>query len=161
LQGAEAQFRSFFDFDFVPEWARAFGTELNVTYIDNRLDAPPNFVDQSDVEFPDVSKWSYNLVGFYEQGPLTARLAYNYRSRYIQFFNNEPQATVGEFTKGVSRLDGSLSYTLTDNLTLAADVSNILGKPFRNYRGTIDGATFPRDVRYEERVYSLGIRARL
>jgi TonB-dependent receptor len=161
LQGAEAQIRSFFDFDFVPEWARAFGTELNVTYIDNRLDAPPNFVDQSDIEFPDVSKWSYNLVGFYEQGPLTARLAYNYRSRYIQFFNNEAEATVGEFTKGVSRLDGSLSYTLNDNLTLAADVSNILGKPFRNYRGTIDGATFPRDVRYEERVYSVGIRARL
>lgn len=161
LQGVEAQFRTFFDFGGLPGWARGFGTEFNVTYIDNRLDAPPNFLDQSDIQFPDVSKWSYNLVGFYERGPITARLAYNYRSRYIQFYNNEADSTVGEFTKGVSRLDGSISYSINDNLTLAADVSNILGKPFRNYRGTADGATFPRDVRYEERVYSFGIRARL
>ena len=161
LQGVEAQFRTFFDLEGLPDWAKGFGTELNVTYIDNRLDAPPNFLDQADIEFPEVSKWSYNLVGFYERGPLTARLAYNYRSRYIQFYNNDEGSTVGEFTKGVSRLDGSISYVLSDNLTLAADVSNILGKPFRNYRGTSDGAIFPRDVRYEERVYSVGIRARL
>jgi hypothetical protein len=61
----------------------------------------------------------------------------------------------------VSRLDGSISYALNDKLTLAADVSNILGKPFRNFRTTPDNFVFPRDVRYEERVYSIGIRTRL
>jgi len=161
LQGAEAQFRTFFDFEGVPQWAKGFGTELNLTYIDNRLDAPPNFVDQSDIAFPDVSKWSYNLVGFYEQGRLTARVAYNYRSKYVQFYENRANSVAGEFTKGVSRLDASIGYTLNDNLTVAADVSNILGKPFRNFRTTEDGVVFPRDVRYEERVYSIGVRARL
>ena len=66
-----------------------------------------------------------------------------------------------EFTNGVSRLDGSIGYTINDNFTIAADVSNILGKPFRNFRTTEDNFIFPRDVRYEERVYSIGIRARL
>lgn len=161
LQGAEAQFRTFFDFEGLPQFVKGFGTELNLTYIDNTLDAPPSFVDQSDIAFPDVSKWSYNLVGFYEQGRLTARLAYNYRSKYVQFYENRANSVAGEFTKGVSRLDGSISFALTDNLTLAADVSNILGKPFRNFRTTEDGVVFPRDVRYEERVYSFGVRARL
>jgi TonB-dependent receptor len=160
IQGLEAQFRTFFDFAGIPSWAHGFGTEVNVTYIDNRLDAPPNFAQIEDVEIPEVSKWSYNLVGFYEQGPLTARLAYNYRSKYRQTFDEGPGGILtGEFTKGVSRLDGSISYTINDNLTLAADVSNILAKPFRNFRD-IDGIFFPRDVRYEERVYSAGIRFR-
>jgi TonB-dependent receptor len=153
IKGVEAQFRTFFDFAGVPLWAQGFGTELNLTYIDNKLE---------DLEFPDVSKWTYNLVGFYEHGPITARLAYNYRSKYTQFFVANPTGGFGgEFTKGVSRLDGSISYTLNDNLMLAADVSNILGKPFRNYRQIEPGIVFPRDVRYEERVYSIGIRARL
>ncbi len=161
LQGAEAQFRTFFDFGFVPSWAHGFGTELNVTYIDNELDAGPGFTAAEEVEFPDVSKWAYNVVGFYEQGPLTARLAYNYRSRFIQGFENRPGGTISEFTRGVSRLDGSVSYTVNDNVTLAADVSNILGKPFRNFRGTEDGFFTTRDVRYEERVFSIGVRSRL
>lgn len=161
LQGAEAQFRTFFDFDFVPEWAQGFGTELNLTYIDHRLDAP-GADDLPDIKFPDVSKWTYNLVGFYERGPLSARLAYNRRSKYVQIYEATPDAVIErEFTRGVSRLDGSISYTLSDTLTLAADVSNILGKPFRNFRTTEDNFVFPRDVRYEERVYSFGIRARL
>jgi iron complex outermembrane recepter protein len=160
LQGIEAQFRTFFDFAGLPNWLEGFGTELNVTYIDNRLDAPPGFIDRSDIEFIDVSKWTYNIVGFYEQGPITARLAYNYRSRYVQNYQNNANSIEGEFTDGVSRLDGSVSFAINDNFTLAADVSNILGKPFRNYRTQGDGAVLPRDVRYEERVYSAGIRFR-
>jgi TonB-dependent receptor len=161
IQGIEGQFRTFFDFERLPNWARGFGTELNATYIDHKLDAPGDG-DLPDIGFPDVSKWTYNLVGFYERGPLTARVAYNRRSKYVQIYEALADEVIErEFTKGVSRLDASVSYTLNDNLTLAADVSNILGKPFRNYRTTEDGFVFPRDVRYEERVYSVGIRARL
>jgi TonB-dependent receptor len=153
LQGIEAQFRTFFDFDFVPQWAQGFGTELNFTYIDDELEGP----DDADVSFPNVSKYSYNIVGFYELGPLTARVAYNSRSNYTErFFSG-----VGEYVEDVARLDASVSYALSENLTVSADVSNILADPFRNFRGIEDGVVYPRDVRYEERVYSIGIRARL
>jgi TonB-dependent receptor len=160
LQGVEAQFRTFLEFDFVPSWARSFGVEVNGTFIDNRLDAPVE--GARSIKFPDVSRFTYNLVGFYERGPLSARLAYNKRSRFVQVFESTPTDVIDrEFSKGVSRLDGSISYALNDKLTLAADVSNILGKPFRNFRTTPDNFVFPRDVRYEERVYSIGIRTRL
>jgi TonB-dependent receptor len=161
LQGVEAQFRTFFDFEGLPSAVSGFGMEFNVTYIDNRLDAPVAGQDLPDIKFPDVSKWSYNLVGFYEKGPLTARVAYNRRSKYAQEFQALPDRVIErEFTNGVARLDASVSYTLTENLTLAADVSNILGTPFRNFRRTEDNFIFPRDVRYEERVYSAGVRFR-
>jgi TonB-dependent receptor len=163
LQGVEAQFRTFFDFDFVPEWARSFGTELNLTYIDNQLDAPPSFgPNAGDIQVPDVSEFTYNIVGFYERGPLTARVAYNHRSDYAQFFvPNGNGSFSGEFVGDVSRLDASISYQLFENLTIAADVSNILADPFRNFRTIEPGVVYPRDVRYEERVYSIGIRFRM
>jgi iron complex outermembrane receptor protein len=153
LQGIEAQFRTFFDFGGLPSWLGGFGTELNLTYIDNELEDLGRF--------PDVSKWTYNLVGFYERGPITARVAYNRRSRYAERFIQSGSDTFSpEFVRAVSRLDASVSYSLTDNVTLAADVSNILGKPFRNFREIEEGVVYPRDVRYEERVYSAGVRFR-
>jgi outer membrane receptor protein involved in Fe transport len=144
----------------MPAWAKGFGVEVNGTYINHELDAPGT--GNRKIGFPDVSKLTYNLVGFYENGPITARLAYNRRSKFVQIYESTPTRVIQrEFTNGTSRLDGSVSYTLNKNLTLAADVSNILGKPFRNFRETPDSFVFPRDVRYEERVYSIGIRARL
>lgn len=145
VQGIEAQFRSFLDFEFVPQWARGFGTELNYTYIDNAA------------RLPDVSEHTYNLVGFYERGPITARVAYNRRSRYVTSVNT------GEFVAPVARLDASISFNLFENLTLSADVSNILAEPFRNFRPAESAQSdviYPRDVRYEERVYSVGLRFR-
>ena len=163
LQGVEGQFRTFFDFAGLPEWAHGFGVEVNGTYIDNALDAPPEAgPDAARIQFPDVSKYSYNLVGFFEQGPITARVAYNYRSRYSQFFVTGTEGSfAGEFVDGVGRLDASIGLQLLENLTLAADVTNITGAPFRNFRQIEEGITYPRDVRYEERVYSIGLRFRL
>lgn len=161
VQGVEAQFRTFFDFGFLPEWVHGFGTELNYTYIDNELDPPGGGAGPS-IAFPDVSKHTYNIVGFYERGPITARVAYNERSKYAQsFFVSGNGAFASEFVDNVSRLDASISYTLFENLTIAADASNILGKPFRNFRTIEPGIVYPRDVRYEETVYSIGIRFRL
>ena len=110
-----------------------------------------------------MSKYTYNLIGLYEKNGISARLAYNHRSDFPTFFDNNGNggSYAGEFTSGVSRLDFSLSYTPVPNITLAVDASNLLGQPFRNYRNFSSTESFPRDVRYEERVYSVGVRFRL
>jgi len=160
LEGVEVQFRTFFD--FLPEWGRGFGTELNFTYIDNTLDPTPESDDVADIQIPNVSEYTYNIVGFYERGPLTARVAYNFRSDYAQFFVANPNGSfAGEFVGDVTRLDASISYNLNENVTIAADVSNLLGKPFRNFRTIEPGVIYPRDVRYEDRIFSIGVRFRL
>ncbi|KAK0331117.1 hypothetical protein LTR94_030171, partial [Friedmanniomyces endolithicus] len=100
LQGVEAAVTTFFDYDFVPDWAKHFGVQINGTYVDG------------DIQF--VSKYSYNLVGMYENGPFNARLAYNVRTKF-------DTGVVGEFVDEVQRLDFSASYSPTDRLTFAFD----------------------------------------
>jgi TonB-dependent receptor len=158
IQGFEAQFSSFFDIASLPEWARGFGVQANATYLDTKINFPAQFGGGS-ARIPDASKWAYNLVGMYEHGGLSARLSYNYRSHWLSYF----RGGYSEETKGVGRLDLSTSYTVVKNLTLFFDWVNMLHKP---YRSTLTMqiptglASFPRAVRYEETVYSGGIRFR-
>jgi TonB-dependent receptor len=173
IQGFEAQFSSFFD--FLPGLLSGFGLQANVTYIDadaTFLFFPANHPNHAEVRtpIPDVSRWSYNLVGMYERGGLTARLAYNHRSGFPEADRAERDNffTLQGRGHGVSRLDWSSSYAFNDNFTVFFDWTNILGDPFRsdivrvNYPGGVPSAeeVFPMVVRYEESVISTGIRFR-
>lgn len=158
MKGFEAQVRTFFDWDFIPSWARAFGIDTNVSYINAKADGVP---------IADVSHWTYNLTGMYERGPLSVRLSYNRRSVYPE----GPISFRGDYTlqgraHASPRLDLSASYTLTDNLTFFMDWTNIFAHPFRsdivrvNYANGAATSTevFPMVVRYEETILSGGIR---
>lgn len=165
IDGAEVQARTFFDFPFVPHWAQGFGIEANYTYLDGNQAFPNAFAGTTltgSARIPNVSKHTYNLVGFYEAGKLSARIAYNHRSDFITGYDNAAAGVLsGSRTAAIARLDGSVNYTPVRNLTVSADVSNILGDPFRDYRNyTSAGDSFPTDVRFESRIYSLGIRFR-
>jgi TonB-dependent receptor len=164
IQGFEGSLGSFFD--FLPGWLSGFGAYGNVTYLEDQQAFPTGFqLELGETgRIPNVSKWSYNLVAMYEREKLSARLAYNYRSRWITSYvqNLEGDGFTGEFVDGVSRLDFSGSYSPWEKVTFTFDASNILGNPFRNFRQfTPEGDTYPRDVRYEETVYSLGVRVRI
>jgi iron complex outermembrane recepter protein len=158
LQGVEGQVRTFFDFEGLPEWMQGFGVEANFTYIDN--------VDE---ELDDISDTTYNLVGLYERGPLSMRLAYNFRSGTRDFCQIGGFGNTGcEYVDDRSRLDFSANYTPWENVTFFFDGTNLLGEPFRNFREYADPSApqtvlgrYPRDVRYEETIYSLGIRLRM
>ncbi|MDV6330323.1 TonB-dependent receptor [Asticcacaulis sp. 201] len=165
FKGAEVQFTTFFDYDFLPSWASNFGVQSNVTYMESH--SPGTY--KQDQNQPGVSRIAYNLTGMYENGPWSARLAYNGRSKWLNVCD-APQDWGGnpgcEYTKGTSRIDFSGSYRLTDNLTVALDLNNLAPKPLRVYRvytNTIAGGTngiYNTQVRTEETVYSVGIRFR-
>ncbi len=138
LKGVEAQVTTFLDYEFMPGWARSFGVQLNGTYIHGDL--------------PGISEYSYNLVGMYERGPISARLAWNTRTQYTG-------SVAGEYTDDVSRLDFSASYSPVEDITVTFEASNILGEPYRSFLD-YGGGVFPRDVRFEESIYALGIRFR-
>lgn len=203
IQGLEAQFSTFFDFDGVPDWLKRFGAQANATYIKARAEfslfcapnrlgcerttditntAVPDYTNATvrRLPIPDVSKWTYNLVGMYEGGGLTLRLAYNRRSGFpegdLAERDTRAQPSPGNLNPvsytlqghghSVSRLDWSSSYAFNDKLTVFFDWTNILGKPFKsdiirvNYKAGVPIATerFPMLVRFEETVLSGGIR---
>ncbi|MEO7364866.1 MAG: TonB-dependent receptor, partial [Sphingomicrobium sp.] len=185
IQGLEAQVSTFFDWDFMPEWARAFGAQANATYIDAKLDLPlfcpanvetcvpgPGIPNATVIRtrVPDVSKWTFNLVGMYERGPLTARLSYNHRTSYPEG-GLDPRD--GFFTlqgrgRSSGRLDWSSNYRVNDNFTVFFDWTNILNIPFRSDIVRVNYAAgqptsrevFPLVVRYNESVMTGGIRFR-
>ena len=193
IKGFEAQVSTFFDWDWVPTFARAFGAQANVTYINAKAELPlfcPAFINpcQPTLPFdpnatvrnepiPDVSKWTWNLVGMYERGPLSVRLSYNRRSSYpegpLDQRRETPPGQIINYTlqgrgNPVSRLDLSTNYNVTDNVTLFFDWINMLKRPFKsdivrtNYANAAPTSTeiFPMVVRFEETVLSGGVRFR-
>jgi TonB-dependent receptor len=183
IQGFEAQVSTFFDFESLPKWLHAFGIQANATYIDATAQFPttgtvpgtgpttgvPTQTFSRRLRVPDVSKWTYNLIGMYEDHGLTLRLAYNKRTGYPEGgLSDRNGYTLQGSAHSVSRLDWSSSYAFNDNVTVFFDWTNILGKPFRsdivrvNYAaGQPTGSEiFPMVVRFEESVLTGGVRFR-
>jgi len=165
LQGAEVSFTSFLDIDGLPEWAKSFGVQANGTYIDAKGDLQPNFaatLNNEQQRFPGVSKWAYNLVGLYERPTFSARIAYNYRSKFVQFYSLEALDPIAHpvVEKGRGQVDFSTSVTPIPNVTFAFDVINVLGNPLQRSRQYNTGDSYTRQVIYLERAYSLGVRFR-
>jgi TonB-dependent receptor len=167
ISGFEAAFTTFFDYDWLPDFARGFGVQANYTYIDASTELAPQYSNnqlKGQQDFPGVSKHSYNLVGMYERNNISARLAYNWRSDFAV----EPRDIQGNqaFLRqdSLGTLDFSASYTPFENITIAFDALNLLAgsQPIRTYRAFAggNGATFPWGRKYLERVYSIGIRFR-
>jgi iron complex outermembrane recepter protein len=182
LQGVELGFTGFLDFESVPEWARGFGIQANYTYIDNGAELPPRLVTldtdgdgpqapinlfPGKVPIEDVSEHSYNLVGLYENEIFSARLAYNYRGKFTDFYQRFFDPGIGRdrvapiIQEGRGVLDFSASVTPIENVTIAFDATNLTGDPiktFREYNG--EGGIFSRQRRYLERTYALTLRVR-
>lgn len=175
ISGFEVQTSTFFDFVGLPQ----FGIQANLTHLDARADFSydegfVNGVRRVDVVQRDllgVSDWSYNLIGIFESGGMSARLAYNWRSEFPLTYQRRGDHLYTEEADPVSRLDLSVSYDLFENLTIFGDWTNILGDPFTSSltrtdvmfpNGAPTGfvATFPRVVRYEETTISAGVRFR-
>lgn len=170
LQGVEAAFQTFLDYDGMPDWARAFGVQANYTYIDNGAELGPTLAASlpGEPRVPGVSKNAYNVVLMFEKPVFSARLAWNWRSKWVQEYSQifdpalgmpGPTMPLVQDDRGV--LDLSMNYTPIPALTFAFDVSNILGDPITNSRQyNAEGDVYPRQVKYLERVWSLGVRFR-
>jgi TonB-dependent receptor len=164
IQGFETSLGGFFE--FLPGWLSGFGASGNLTYLADEQAFPTGFnlALGETGRIPNVSKWSYNLVAMYEYEKISARVAYNHRSRWISSYVQNPEGDgfTGEYVDGVSRLDFAANYAAFENLTFNFNATNILGSPFRNFRQfTTEGDTYPRDVRYEETVFTLGVQFRI
>lgn len=161
LDGVELAYTQFFG--FLPGAWNGLGVQANYTYIDSKLKTPSmtgqGFISEP---FQNVSKSSYNLVLMYEKYGVSARLAYNYRSRFPEFFlaaSNVIGNNAQMYDKPASQLDLSLSYDINKNFTVVFTATNLLKDNFHSYAGP--GTALPQDLRYQDRSVGLGVRFRL
>lgn len=153
IDGIEGQISTFFDFDFMPDFLRSFGVQANFTYIDDKP------------ELLGVSEYTYNIVGLFERGPLSARLTYNNRSSFLDQLTDRGDDIYRQFGNPPERLDLSVNVSFTPKTTLFFDATNLLGDEFRygfsSARAGAPRAEYVRYLRFDEQTFSAGLRFRL
>ena len=80
-QGIEASIQA--PFTFLPGWMSGFGGLANYTYSEAKDVGLFSQLDGSPLPFPGLSETSYNLVLYYDKGPINARVAWNSRSDWL------------------------------------------------------------------------------
>ncbi|MCP8900929.1 TonB-dependent receptor [Gilvimarinus xylanilyticus] len=153
LKGVELAAKlAFDDFLDVPMLS-GFGVDANYTY--SPSESGNQGMDGQELPFQDNSEDVINLVGWYENGPLQARLAYNYRSERVAGFNQ----TWGEGTlwqEPTAYVDASVSYDINDYVSVFLNASNITEEKETYYLEYEDQFAWQNE--YEAR-YTMGVRA--
>jgi TonB-dependent receptor len=160
LKGVEAGAQYFFD--WLPGVLSGIGGFGNFTLADSKVQT------QGDPLFGQalqgVSKYNYNLGFIYEKYGISFRMVYNHRSKYYDGDNtnsvNLRPVDQGEFldyVRPAGRLDFSLNYDVSPNLTLTVDGTNITKTPYRSYYGN---PLNPHDIRFDDTSYAMGARFR-
>lgn len=126
-------------FTFLPAPFDGFGTILNYT----RLDSKRTNRLGEEIPVEGLSKDTINIVGYYERGGFSTRLAYNYRSGFLNnsFGPGDPTDNAGnrinrEFGSATGRLDYSLRYTFKNGLRLSFDAANLTNQTPYTYQDT-------------------------
>lgn len=161
-------------FDALPGWLSGFGFSGNLTYIDNESpDAFAQDINGDDLSVPVIglSEWAYSTTLLYDQGKFSARLAYNWRDRYLTTTNDSGTTNVyadpfnGEqiqygmpvYASASGRLDASISYQLTDAMDIKLNVQNLTDEDQRTEMEILDGRFVDRAVFMTDRRISLHI----
>lgn len=113
-------------------WDSGFGFAANYTLVNGDIDYDVERVDEQ-FALPGMSD-SANFSVFYEKDGLQGRLAYNWRDTFLSAMGQaEAGGPAPQFTEAFGQLDISVSYQLTDNLSIFAEGINILEQEKRVY----------------------------
>jgi iron complex outermembrane receptor protein len=201
LKGLEVAYQQYYD--FLPKFLHGIGTQLNFTYIldHQSVDHPNNgtYCEAFDtfsvnlngcdtdgrafgnLPLQNISKYAYNAALLYDRGPVSARLAYSWRSKYLLGTNVYPlQGTNGTNTDPSSptygqqnvtwglpiygasygELDASVFYNITSHITLGVQALNLTDSLYRTLEQQHIGTT-TFETYGSGRTYSLQLRATL
>ena len=132
-----------------------FGIQANYTKVNGDISFDKTNIGQQ-IALTGLSD-SANLVGFFEKWGFQARVAYNWRGKYLLSTEQLRQPQEPVFVLPTKQVDASISYDLNKNFTIFADGINIFNETSRAH-GRFDNQfiwaieTGPR--------YTLGARAR-
>jgi iron complex outermembrane receptor protein len=174
-RGFEVAFQTYFD--KLPGWLSGFGMQANYTFVDSHtklynpvtstycsggnsasnINLNLNGCDTDGRTFgnlplANLSRNAFNLAFMYDGGPISARVAYSWRSKYLQAVNvngtsgsdgtdtNPSSTTVGQhnigwglptWADGYGQLDAGIFYKVTDNLTFGLEGTNLTDSTYR------------------------------
>ncbi|WP_271077251.1 TonB-dependent receptor [Aurantiacibacter sp. MUD61] len=168
IRGVEIAYQQ--TYDFLPGPLSGLGMNANYTYIESS-GLPNAFlntgepVDTSTIEpgnlpLEGLSRHNVNVAVFYEQHGISARAAYNWRSRFLLTVADVIYPYTSIFNEATGQLDASLFYNLTDNIKIGVQGVNLTNEVTRTsqaYTGDPD-VLAPRSYFMNDRRFSFVIR---
>lgn len=129
-----------------------FGISANATFVDSNVVLDPTSSTNFSLEGVGDSQ---NLIVFYENDKMQARVAYNRREGFLRRidngFNGEPVNT-----ETFGQLDASASYDVTDNYSVFFEAINITGEELRQH-GRFENQVY--NIEDNGSRYAVGVRA--
>jgi iron complex outermembrane recepter protein len=107
-----------------------FGVIASYSYIDSNT--PIRDVAGRTLPLPGLSPNNVNFVGYYEKGPLSVRLAYNWRDDYLIGLS---AAATGIYNSPYTDLSATLRYDFSSNVSVGLEALNLLDEKQRTYDG--------------------------
>ena len=126
--------------------ARDFGFLVNYTFADGELDDGGELINSS--------RNTYNVTGYFENERFSARLAYNWRSKYKAGVDRGASQHVDDMPS----LAGSINVKLSERFTLTFDALNLTNETIKMYAENEDR---PRAFYSNGRTFYLGLRGKL
>ncbi|RZF63703.1 TonB-dependent receptor [Sphingomonas populi] len=119
-------------FTWLPGVWGGFGVSANYTHVEGHATAPGIRAGDIPLGFQSHDIGTAQL--FYENYGFAARVAYSYRSKYLDLLG--ASAATDEYTDNNGQLDVHASYQITPMVTIFADGTNLTDAPWRRFIGT-------------------------
>lgn len=129
IKGVEINLQQ--QFAFLPAPFDGFGMSANLALIDSKA---KGLIGRSDtLPLFDQSKYVGTVQLFYEKSGFSARLAYSYRSKFLDTVGSDKTTDV--YTMANGQLDARAAYDLSDELSIFVEGANLNGARWRRYIG--------------------------
>lgn len=126
-------------YDFLPGFLSGLGLAATYTYVDSKgvrqstlSSTDPDVgagrvanVDTSQLPLQGLSRHTINFAPFYEKGPLSVRLAYNWRSRFLVTVRDVIVPFAPIFQEDTGQLDGSIFYEIQKGVKIGVQAVNL------------------------------------
>ncbi len=156
MKGVEGQWKqSFGDLSFMPNFLRNFGIDSNITFSPSKSGQDRPCWSLHPV--PGQSKLQTNLVGYYQDEHLQARVAWNYRSKRAVSQDFGGISGLELYQKPTNYIDASVSYDINPHFTVYAQGSNLTGEYEKYYLTWTDEHAYNNIY---ERRYTVGARVK-
>lgn len=89
---------------------------------------------------------SYNITGIFEKYGISARIAYNWRDKYLSRLNRQGSRNP-VFVAPFGTLDLSITYDITENIQMSFEGVNLTSEPVRTYARDKDQLWFAQELK--------------
>jgi TonB-dependent receptor len=157
-------------YDFLPGPLSGFGLSANYAYVKSK-GVPNSFLNGGaptsippigsgfTLPLAQLSKHTINIEPFYEKGPISVRLAYNWRSKFLLTESDVIFPYFPIFQRAYGTLDASAFYQLTPFMKIGVQAQNLTNSVTKtDQMFTTGGLLGPRSQVMQDRRYSFIVR---